>query len=58
MTIWNALASFTENEDLGSLEPGNVADFVIVDQDLLRAAPEALRKARVRETYLHGEKVY
>jgi predicted amidohydrolase YtcJ len=31
---------------------------VIVDQDLHRATPEALRKARVRETYLHGEKVY
>ena len=57
MTIWNAIASFTET-DRGSLEPGKFADFTVVDRDLLTADPAGLRKAHVVGTYINGEKVH
>lgn len=56
MTIWNALATFTE-ADLGSLEAGKFADFVVLDRDLMRADAEWLRKAKVVATFVHGEQV-
>ena len=57
MTIWNALASFTEN-DLGTLEAGKRADFVVIDRDILKVEAEQLRKARVKATFLDGEQVH
>lgn len=57
MTIWAAKANFEENEK-GSLEKGKVADFVILDSDLMKEAPEKLLKVKVLETFLDGEKVY
>ena len=57
MTIWNAIASFSEN-DLGTLEVGKLADFTVVDVYLLKAAPEVLRKARVASTFVNGERVH
>ncbi len=56
MTLWNALGSFTENE-LGTIETGKLADFTIVDRDLLKADEEGLRKAKVVSTFVNGEKV-
>jgi predicted amidohydrolase YtcJ len=57
MTLWNAMASFTENE-LGTIETGKRADFTVVDRDLLRADEEGLRKAKVIATIVNGELVY
>ncbi len=57
MTLWNALASFTEN-DLGSLEVGKRADLTIVDRDLLNADEVGLRKAKVVATVVNGEVVF
>src|SRR5205085_5123140 len=45
-TINAARASFEEKLK-GSLERGKLADFVIVDRDLMRIAPETIRDARV-----------
>lgn len=56
MTIWNAIAAFEETEK-GSLVVGKLADFVVVDRDLLKVSAEQLRKARVIATYLGGEAV-
>jgi predicted amidohydrolase YtcJ len=56
MTIWNALASFTE-KDLGSLEVGKFADFTVVDRDLLTVSEEELLKAKVKATFVNGEQV-
>ena len=56
MTLWNALASFTENE-LGSIEVGKRADFTVVDRDLLTADEQGLRKAKVLATFVNGERV-
>ncbi len=57
MTIWNALATFTESE-LGSLEVGKRADLVVVDRDLLKADPTGLRKTKVIATFVSGEQVH
>ncbi|MET4080795.1 putative amidohydrolase YtcJ [Pedobacter sp. UYP30] len=57
MTIWAAKANFEEKEK-GSLEVGKFADFVMLDQDLLRTNQSTLLKTNVLKTYLNGEKVY
>ena len=57
MTIWAAKANFEENEK-GSLQKGKLADFVILDSDLMKEAPEKLLQAKVLKTFVGGEKVY
>lgn len=57
MTIWPAYASFME-KDVGSLEPGKLADFVILDQDIMRVPNELILRTRVQATYLGGKPVY
>jgi len=57
MTIWAAKANFEENEK-GSLEKGKFADFVILDQDLMKAGEKDLLNTKVLKTFLSGEKVF
>jgi predicted amidohydrolase YtcJ len=57
MTIWAARSNFEEHEK-GSLEKGKLADFVILDDDLMKAAPEKLLGVTVWQTFLGGMKVY
>lgn len=56
MTTWNALATFTE-KDLGSLEAGKLADFTVVDRDLLTVGGNLLPGAQVVATFINGEQV-
>jgi predicted amidohydrolase YtcJ len=57
MTIWAAKANFEENEK-GSLEKGKWADFIILNQDLMKAAPEKLLATKVISTWIAGKNVY
>lgn len=57
MTLWPAHAAFMEKE-VGSLEPGKLADFVILDQDIMRVPNELILRTRVVATYLGGRPVY
>ncbi len=57
MTIWAAKGNFEEKEK-GSLEAGKFADFVIMDQDLMKANMAELFKITVLKTYINGENVY
>jgi predicted amidohydrolase YtcJ len=56
-TRGGAYASFTESEK-GSLEPGKLADLVVLDRDLGAVAPDALADARVVATIVGGRVVY
>ena len=57
MTIWPAYAAFQESL-LGSLTPGKLADFVVLDQDIMRVPVEEILRTRVVATYLAGTAVY
>jgi predicted amidohydrolase YtcJ len=57
ITIWAAKANFEEKEK-GSLEPGKYADFVILDQDIMKVKGAQLPKVKVIKTYINGVKVY
>ena len=56
-TINNAYAAFEENIK-GSIEPGKLADFVVLNENLLKIAPEKIRDVKVERTILGGETIY
>ena len=56
-TINNAWLLFWENQ-LGSLESGKLADFVVLDTDILNCPEEAIQNTRVLKTYLDGKLIY
>jgi predicted amidohydrolase YtcJ len=56
-TINNARLLFCE-KTRGSLEPGKLADLVVVDTDLLRCSEDKIASTRVLRTYLGGKLVY
>ena len=56
-TAGGAYAAFAEGET-GTLAPGRLADFVLIDRDITRVAPEAIREARVAMTVVGGRVVY
>jgi predicted amidohydrolase YtcJ len=56
-TINNAYMMFLEDK-VGSLEPGKLADMIVVDRDLLTCPLDDVRDANVLRTYLEGKLVY
>ena len=56
-TINNAWLTFEEKEK-GSLEPGKLADFIVLDRDILTCPVEEVSAITVRETWLGGRQVY
>jgi predicted amidohydrolase YtcJ len=57
MTIWAAYANF-EEEEKGSIEVGKFADFVILNQDIMKVRGSEIPKTNAVSTYLNGEKVF
>jgi predicted amidohydrolase YtcJ len=57
MTIWAAKAGFLEKE-IGSLEAGKKADFILLDKDLMKVGEKEILNTNVIATYSGGKKVY
>lgn len=47
-----------EEKDLGRIEEGKLADFIVVDRDPFEVEETELRRIKVLETYVGGERVY
>jgi hypothetical protein len=56
-TINAAYASFDEHRK-GTLEPGKLADFVILDRDILSIPPQTIKDTKVVMTVVGGKVVY
>ena len=56
-TVNNASLMFLEDE-VGSLEVGKRADFIVLDRDLLNCDVDDIRSAKVEQTFLNGECVF
>jgi predicted amidohydrolase YtcJ len=46
------------SEKLGSLEPGKLADLIVIDTDLLTCPEEKIRDTKVLKTYVGGKLVF
>lgn len=57
MTIWAARGCL-EEDSRGSLEPGKLADWVMLDQDLMQVPLPQLLKTKVVATFSSGQQVY
>ena len=56
-TLGAANAAFMEQE-VGSLETGKRADFIVLDRDLLRVPADEIPAVRVLETWVDGQRVF
>ena len=56
-TMANAYAAFEEKQK-GSIEAGKLADFIILDRNLLECEVDSIPAAKVLATYIGGEEVY
>jgi predicted amidohydrolase YtcJ len=56
-TTGAAYAEFAEKSK-GLLNPGMLADFVVLDRDIIRVAPEEILKTKVLRTVVGGKTVY
>jgi predicted amidohydrolase YtcJ len=57
MTIWVA-EQYGEQDSKGSLEPGKLADLVILDRNPLAVAPDTIKDVKVVETIKEGRTIY
>ena len=57
---WTLDGAYATSEEKikGSITPGKLADFVVLEKDPRKVQPEAIKDIVVEATYLGGEKVY
>jgi hypothetical protein len=52
-----AYAGFEEDRK-GSIEPGKLADLVVIDRDILTIPEDQIKDIKVEMTLIHGKVVY
>lgn len=57
ITIWAAKSAFEEQEK-GSLEPGKFADFIILNQDIMKVIDQDIPETKVRMCFVGGDMVF
>ncbi|NCO62741.1 MAG: amidohydrolase [Flavobacteriales bacterium] len=57
MTIWAAYSNF-EEEEKGSIEAGKLADFIILDKDIMETPLNHIPTIKVIKTFIDGKAVY
>ena len=58
MYTLNAAKLLQHDRDKGSLEPGKLADVIVLDRDIRKLRGEELRDARVDKVFVEGRQVY
>jgi predicted amidohydrolase YtcJ len=66
LTVMEALRGYTlygawlslEEDRKGSIEPGKLADVIVLDQDILTIDPDHIMDIKVEQTWLGGKMVY
>lgn len=56
-TTGAAYAGFAEDR-IGSLQPGHMADFILLDRDIFAASPADIRATQVLETWIGGKRAW
>jgi imidazolonepropionase-like amidohydrolase len=57
-TTVNNARVLREHAEVGALAPGKLADFIVVDRDVMAVPAGELKDTRVLETWVGGELVY
>jgi len=57
MTLWAAKSTFLENE-IGSIEPGKKADFIVTSDDLMQLPDDSIPHIVVEQTWINGKCVF
>ena len=66
ISVMDAIRVYTMNaaylerkeDEKGSIEPGKLADFVVLDRDILTVDPDEILETRVLKTIIGGEVIY
>jgi len=60
LIMWTMNSAYFSNDEekLGSIEVGKLADLVVIDTPLLEATPDEIMKTKVLQTYVGGKEVY
>ncbi|NNV55776.1 amidohydrolase [Limnovirga soli] len=54
----NAARALQMDKQIGSLEPGKMADLILLDRDIFTISPEAMQQTKVQWTMFEGRIVY
>jgi predicted amidohydrolase YtcJ len=58
--MWTKSSAYLSHDDekMGSIEIGNLADYVLIDTPLLEVDPDKIRDTTVLKTFVNGQVVY